>query len=175
MKAEQVKIQKKDGKLQSFDGNKITRAVAKSAFRVGYKFSDDENEDIVEFVKKRIERSGRDVITVEELHTFVEMALDTVYPQAAKSYRDFRNWKNGYAKDFDTLISFSNSIKFLGDKENANKDSALVATQQALVRGELGRIMYRRCFLSEAEAEADDQGFIYIHDKDFRRDTMNCC
>ncbi len=175
MKAEEIKIQKKDGKFQSFDPQKIINAVAKSAFRVGYKFSDFENEDIVEFVRKRIERSGREIITVEELHTFVEMALDTVYPQAAKSYRDFRNWKNGYAKDFDTLVNFSNSIKFLGDRENANKDSALVATQQALVRGELGRIMYRRCFLSEAEAEADDQGFIYIHDKDFRRDTMNCC
>ena len=115
------------------------------------------------------------MIPVEEVHVFVEMALDTVYPQAAKSYRDYRNWKNTYAADFDRLIDFSNSIKFLGDKENANKDSALVATQQALVRGELGRIMYRRCFLTEAEAEADDQGYIYIHDKDFRRDTMNCC
>ncbi len=175
MRAEEVKIQKKDGKYQSFNPQKIIDAVAKSAFRVGYKFSDDENSDIVEFVQKRIERSKREVITVEELHTFVEMALDTVYPQAAKSYRDFRNWKNGYAKDFDTLINFSNSIKFLGDKENANKDSALVATQQALTRGELGRIMYRRCFLTEAETEADDAGYIYIHDKDFRRDTMNCC
>lgn len=172
---ENIKIKKKDGKLQAFNPQKIIDAVAKSAFRVGYKFSDDENQDIVEFVQKRIERSGRNEIPVEELHTYVEMALDTVYPQAAKSYRDFRNWKNGYAKDFDDLISFSNSIKFLGDKENSNKDSALVATQQALVRGKLGRIMYRRCFLSEAEAEADDQGFIYIHDKDFRRDTMNCC
>lgn len=175
MRAEDVMIKKKDGKLQGFDPQKIISAVAKSAFRVGYKFSDDENDDIVEYVRKRIERSGRDLITVEELHTFVEMALDTVYPQAAKSYRDYRNWKNGYAHDFDSLINFSNSIKFLGDRENANKDSALVATQQALVRGELGRMMYRRCFLSEAEAEADDQGYIYIHDKDFRRDTMNCC
>ncbi len=172
---ENVKIQKKDGKLQGFNPQKIIDAVAKSAFRVGYKFSDDENSDIVEFVQKRIERSGREIITVEELHTFVEMALDAVYPQAAKSYRDFRNWKNGYAKDFDSLINFSNSIKFLGDKENANKDSALVATQQALVRGQLGRIMYSRCFLSEEENEANNAGFIYIHDTDFRRDTMNCC
>lgn len=171
----EIKIRKKDGRLQAWDPQKIINAVALSANRVAYKFSDDENEDIVEFVQKKIKRTGRNVIPVEEVHVFVEMALDTVYPQAAKSYRDYRNWKNTYATDFDRLIDFSNSIKFLGDKENANKDSALVATQQALVRGELGRIMYRRCFLTEAEAEADDQGYIYIHDKDFRRDTMNCC
>ena len=171
----EIKIRKKDGRLQAWDPQKIINAVALSANRVAYKFSDDENEDIVEFVQKKIKRTGRNVIPVEEVHVFVEMALDTVYPQAAKSYRDYRNWKNTYAADFDRLIDFSNSIKFLGDKENANKDSALVATQQALVRGELGRIMYRRCFLTEAEAEADDQGYIYIHDKDFRRDTMNCC
>ncbi len=171
----EIKIRKKDGRLQAWDPQKIINAVALSANRVAYKFSDDENEDIVEFVQKKIKRTGRLIIPVEEVHVFVEMALDTVYPQAAKSYRDYRNWKNTYAADFDRLIDFSNSIKFLGDKENANKDSALVATQQALVRGELGRIMYRRCFLTEAEAEADDQGYIYIHDKDFRRDTMNCC
>ncbi len=171
----EIKIRKKDGRLQAWDPQKIINAVGLSANRVAYKFSDDENEDIVEFVQKKIKRTGRNVIPVEEVHVFVEMALDTVYPQAAKSYRDYSNWKNTYAADFDRLIDFSNSIKFLGDKENANKDSALVATQQALVRGELGRIMYRRCFLTEAEAEADDQGYIYIHDKDFRRDTMNCC
>lgn len=170
-----AQVKKKDGKLQEFDPQKIIDAVAKSAFRVGYEFSKDENDDIVEFVEKKIQRSGREIITVEQLHTFVEMALDTVHPQVAKSYRDFRNWKTGYAKDFDSIINFSNSIKFLGDKENANKDSALVATQQALTRGELGRIMYRRCFLTEEEAKADDDGYIYIHDKDFRRDTMNCC
>ena len=170
-----VKIQKKDGKLQGFDPQKIINAVGKSAFRVGYTFSDEENEDIVEFVEKRIKRSGRDIVTVEQLHTFVEMALDTVHPQAAKSYRDFRNWKTGYLKDFDTMIKKANSIRYLGDKENANKDSALVATKQALIRGEWGRILYLRTFLTEEEIKAHEDGYIYVHDTDFRMDTMNCC
>ena len=170
-----VKIQKKDGKLQDFNPQKIINAVAKSASRVGYEFSDDENQDVVDFVSKKIQRSGRDIVTVDQLHTFVEMALDTVHPQAAKSYRDFRNWKTGYLKDFDKMVKYSSSIRFLGDKENANKDSALVATKQALTRGEWGRILYTRTFLTEEEIQAHEDGYIYIHDTDFRMDTMNCC
>ena len=170
-----VKVQKKNGFLQDFDPQKIVAAVAKSAARVGYEFSKDENDDIVKYVENRIERSGRDVVTVDQLHVFVEMALDSVNQQAAKSYRDFRNWKTGYAKDFDSIVNYSNSIKFLGDKENANKDSALVATQQALLREEVSRKMYLRCFLTEAEIKAHEEGFIYIHDMGSRRDTVNCC
>lgn len=170
-----MRIQKKDGSFQAFTPEKITNAISKSAFRVGYEFSDAENEEIVNFVKNRCEKSGADVITVETLHTYVETALDNVNPKVAKSYRDYRNFKQEYGKDFDDLYKFANSIRFRGDRENANKDSSLVSVQQALYRGQLGRKMYIRTFLSEEELEATEDGFIYIHDTDFRLDTMNCC
>ena len=175
MNIKDVKIKKKNGSHQSFDGQKIVSAISKSAFRVGYEFSEAENQEIVDFVINRVIKADKAEITVEQLHTFVELALDNVNPKVARSYRDYRNWKNGYANDFASLMEFGNSIRFLGDKENANKDSALVATKQALIRGQLGRIMYRRTFLSESEMEANEDGYIYVHDQDFRLDTMNCC
>ena len=170
-----MKIVKKDGTLQDFIPEKITAAVAKSAFRVGYEFSDSENEEIVEFVKNRCEKSGKEEIPVDVLHTYVEMALAMVNPKVEQSYKDYRNWKLQYGKDFDDLYKKANSVRFRGDKENANKDSSLVSVQQAIIRGELGRMMYKRTFLTSAEASAMDDGFIYIHDTDFRLDTMNCC
>lgn len=168
-------ILKKNGHLQEFDREKIISAVDKSALRVNYTFSDAEHDEIVDFVQNRLNKSSEENIPVATLHTFVEMALDNVNPKVAKSYRDYRNFKENYGKDFDDLNKFANSVRFRGDKENANKDSHLVSTQQAIIRGQLGRMMYKRTFLTAKELEAVEDGYIYIHDMDFRLDTMNCC
>ena len=168
-------ILKKNGHLQEFDREKIISAVDKSALRVNYTFSDAEHDEIVDFVQNRLNKSSEENIPVATLHTFVEMALDNVNPKVAKSYRDYRNFKENYGKDFDDLNKFANSVRFRGDKENANKDSHLVSTQQAIIRGQLGRMMYKRTFLTANELEAVEDGYIYIHDMDFRLDTMNCC
>jgi ribonucleoside-triphosphate reductase len=170
-----VKIIKKDGHLQDWDDQKIIKAVAKSAFRVGYTFSDAENGEIVGYVKERIEKSDKTEIPVDTLHTYVEMALSRVNPDVAQSYKDYRNWKQEYARDFNELYKKANSVRFRGDRENANKDSSLVSVQQAIIRGELGRTMYKRTFLTSAEVEATNDGYIYIHDTDFRLDCINCC
>ena len=170
-----IAVIKKDGHMQEFDRNKIISAVDKSAMRVNYKFSDAEHDEIVDFVSNRIAKSGEKIVSVETLHTYVEIALDMVNPKVAKSYRDYRNFKESYAKDFDDLNKFANSVRFRGDKENANKDSHLVSTQQAIIRGQLGRKMYKRTFLTANELDAIEDGYIYIHDMDFRLDTMNCC
>lgn len=168
-------VMKKNGAIVNFEPQKIIDAIAKSAFRVNYKFSDAENDEIVDFVKTRIEKCGEDPVPVATLHTFVEIALDQVNPKVAKSYREYRDNKAELGKMFDDLEKFSNSIRNRGDKENANKDSALVSTQQAIIRGQLGRMLYRRTFLSANELKAEEDGYIYIHDEDFRLDTMNCC
>jgi len=170
-----TKIIKKTGILQDYDAQKIIDAVRKSAIRVGYTLSSDEEQDIIEFVKKRIERSGRSEIAISDMHNYVETALDMVNPKVSKSYRDYRNWKIEWAKDFGDLFEKANKIMYLGDKENANADSALVSTKRSLIYNELNKMLYARTFLTEAERKAQDDGFIWIHDRNARRDTMNCC
>ena len=171
-----INIIKKDGSLQKFEADKIISAVSKSSERVGYTFSEDEKADIIEFVEKRIERSGKTEIPVSDMHNYVESALDMVNPKVAKSYRDYRNWKNEWSKDFgEDLYEKANKILYIGDKENANADSALVSTKRSLTLNELGKMLYKRVFLSEEEKKAIDEGTIYVHDMNARRDTMNCC
>ncbi len=170
-----VMIIKKEGNLQKFEADKIISAVSKSAKRVNYYFSDDEKQDIIDYVEKRIERSGKTQIPVSDMHDFVEAALDTVNPKVAKSYRDYRNWKVEWAKDFGNLFEKSNKIRYIGDKENANADSALVSTKRSLIFNELNKMLYARTFSTEEERRAMDEGFIYVHDRNARLDTMNCC
>ena len=120
------------------------------------------------------ERS-KDGITIPEMHNIVEGALDKVNPAVAKSYRDYRNYKQDFIHMMDEVYTKSQSIRYIGDKSNANTDSALVATKRSLIFNELNKELYRKFFMNRDELQACKDGYIYIHDQSARLDTMNCC
>ncbi len=78
------------------------------------------------------------------------------------------------AKMLDKVYKKSQSIMYLGDKENSNMDSALVSTKRSLVFNQLNKELYKNFFLKPDELEAIRDGYIYIHDMASRRDTINC-
>lgn len=108
------------------------------------------------------------------MHNAVEMALEELDPQIAKSYKDYRNYKKDFVHLMDEVYQRSQEIRFLGDKENSNSDSALVATKRCLIFNELNKRLYRRFFMTKDELQACKDGYIYIHDQSARLDTMNC-
>ena len=75
----------------------------------------------------------------------------------------------------DEVYAASQSIMYIGDKENSNADSALVSTKRSLSYNELNKRLYAKFHLTEEEKQAASDGYIYIHDQSARRDTMNCC
>ena len=75
----------------------------------------------------------------------------------------------------DEVYKKSQSIMYIGDKENSNTDSALVSTKRSLIFNELNKELYKKFFLTTEELQAIRDGYIYIHDMSARRDTMNCC
>ena len=75
----------------------------------------------------------------------------------------------------DEVYTKSQSIRYIGDKSNANTDSALVATKRSLIFNELNKELYRKFFMNRNELQACKDGYIYIHDQSARLDTMNCC
>ena len=66
-------------------------------------------------------------------------------------------------------------MNFIGDRSNANADSALVTTQKAIVYNELNSELYKKFFLTREEEQAMSEGYIYIHDRGSRLDSINCC
>ncbi len=114
-------------------------------------------------------------IPIAQMHHIVEYALEGVNPLVAKSYRDYRNYKQDFVQMLDEVYKKSQSIMYIGDKENANTDSALVSTRRSLIFNQLNREMYQKFFLTREEIQANYDGYIYIHDMSARRDTMNCC
>lgn len=170
-----ITIIKKSGFRQPFLPEKIIAAVTKSAERACYELSEKEKKAIVDFVKERISLSQKTEIPITIIHNYVEAALNTISPKVAKSYMDYRNYKQDFAAMVNDVYSKANAIMFRGDKENANADSALVSTKRCLIFNQFNKELYKKFFLTADELEAVNDGFIYIHDMSARRDTINCC
>ena len=170
-----IKIIKKDNTKEDFNVQKVVNAVNKSATRVMYKFSPDELNFICKFVTDRANETGLDEIPIARMHNIVEGALEAANPSVAKSYKDYRNYKQDFVHMLDEVYVKSQSIMYIGDKENSNSDSALVSTKRSLVLNELNRELYKKFFMTAEELQACRDGYIYVHDMSARRDTMNCC
>ena len=171
----EIVVTKKDGSLVSFQRDKIKNAVTKSADRVLRKFSDGEMDLICDSVENTLVELGEMDVKVERLHNIVEYALDKFDEVVAKSYREYRNYKTEFVGMLDEVYKKAQNIMYLGDKENSNTDSALVSTKRSLIYNELNKELYNKFFLTSEERKACREGYIYIHDKSARRDTMNCC
>lgn len=171
-----LRIIKKDGSIESFNPDKIVTAITKSASRVMVDISDDDFDMMINQIIDMIETHEMKDITIADMHQFVECALDSYSPAVAKSYREYRNYKIDFVHMMDKVYERSRSIRYIGDKENANTDSALVATKRSLIYNELNRRMYRKFFMTIDERQACRDGFIYVHDQSARLDTsINCC
>ncbi|MBR5420700.1 MAG: anaerobic ribonucleoside-triphosphate reductase [Lachnospiraceae bacterium] len=170
-----VKVIKKDNTLEEFNVQKVINAVGKSAYRALTDFSEDEKRRICQFVVDKVNEMGVDRIPIPVMHNIVESALEEVKPIVAKSYRDYRNYKQDFVRMLDDVYKKSQSIMYIGDKENANTDSALVSTKRSLIFNQLNKELYQKFFLTTEELQACRDGYIYVHDMSARRDTMNCC
>ena len=171
----EVYVVKKDGSKELFNVQKVITAVGKSACRALTKFSDEEKRHICEDVIGKVNEMGLDEVPIPVMHNIVESALEDVKPIVAKSYRDYRNYKQDFVRMLDDVYKKSQSIMYVGDKENANTDSALVSTKRSLIFNQLNKELYQKFFMTTEEIQACRDGYIYVHDMSARRDTMNCC
>ena len=171
---QEIKIVKRNGNLEKFDADRIRKAVKTSAERVMVNLTDEAVEKIVLIVKDMINTQTTNP-SVEQVHSFVEASLEQINPIVARSYREYRDYKKDIVHILDKVYKKAQVITYIGDKECANMDSALVTTQRCLIYNSLNKELYKKFFLTANEIEACKDGYIYIHDMSARRDTMNCC
>ena len=169
-----VSVIKKDGTKDPFNVQKVIVAIQKSAYRALTKFTDEEKQYICQTVVDRVNEMGEKQIPIQIMHNIVESALEDIKPVVAKSYRDYRNYKQDFVRMMDDVYKKSQAIMYVGDKENSNTDSALVATKRSLTLNQLNKELYQKFFMTTEELQACREGYIYVHDMSARRDTMNC-
>lgn len=169
-----MKIIKKDGTVEGWNGEKIKEAVYKAAARVNQYVEPDILDKLVEKVHSCL-IIDRDAPTKdlhkEVIHCLRYFGLDDI----ANSYQEYRDYKNTYAKSFEKVKDEADNVLLLGDRENANFDSSLVSTKGSLIKGYLTKELYRQFYLSKEEKELTKRGDIYIHDmRDMLMGSVNC-
>lgn len=171
-----MKVIKKDGTLEEYNEQKIIDACNKTARRAMYELTDSDYATIVNEVWERIcENYDDDTdIQIYDMHNIVESVLEDEFPIVAKMYKEYRNYKKDFVHMMDKVYERSQAIRYIGDKSNANTDSALVATKRSLIYNELSSELYKKFFLTHDEKQAAKDGYIYIHDRSARLDTINC-
>ena len=167
---------KKDGTIEPYNEQKIIDACNKAARRAMYELSDNDYAQILNDVLAKIDESYDEDTDIEiyDMHNIVESVLEEDFPTVAKMYKEYRNYKKDFVHMMDKVYERSQSIRYIGDKSNANTDSALVATKRSLIYNELSEELYKKFFLTHDEKQAAKDGYIYIHDRSARLDTFNC-
>ncbi len=98
-----VYVIKKDGSKEAFNVQKVIDAVGKSAYRALTKFTDEEKRHICQYVVDKVNELGQAEIPIPIMHNIVESALEQVKPVVAKSYRDYRNYKQDFVRMLDDV------------------------------------------------------------------------
>lgn len=170
-----MQIIKKDGTLEQYDEQKIINACNKAARRAMVELSDSDYQIICNAVWDKLIENDLEDTEIYEMHNIVESVLEEFYPVVAKMYKEYRNYKKDFVHMMDKVYERSQAIRYIGDKSNANTDSALVATKRSLIYNELNGELYKKFFLTLNEKQAMKDGYIYIHDRSARLDSFNCC
>lgn len=177
---EQIKVIKKDSTTELFNGNKIVKAIEKTALRCNVELDDIQKNKIVKFVMKRILKNvpagGITHIYVSELHEEVELALHEFNSALAKEYNSFRGYKKQMKEHFEEMLRDTEQLLHAGDTENANRDSYLIDAQKVM-SGEIFSVRNMLDYeLPKDASQAHKDGDIYIHDlRDRLYNSINCC
>lgn len=171
-----MKVIKKDGTVEQFDMEKIFEAIDKASRRANCNIRRGDHELLESYITSECESKGKDIPT-SEMHNIVIKALYACdYKAIGDAYKEFRDYKNTYAKAFEKVKHDADTVLLLGDRENANFDSSLVSTKGSLIKGYLTKELYRQFYLSQKERQASLDGEIYIHDlRDMIFGSFNCC
>lgn len=171
-----MQVIKKDGTFEDYDEQKIINACDKAARRAMVELSDVDYTTILNDIWTKIEENCCEDTDIEiyDMHNVVESVLEEDFPIVAKMYKEYRNYKKDFVHMMDKVYERSQSIRYIGDKSNANTDSTLVATKRSLIYNELSSELYKKFFLTHDEKQAMKDGYVYIHDRSARLDTFNC-
>lgn len=169
-----MKVIKKEGTVEGWNGEKIKEAVYKAAARVNQEVDGDTLNKVVE--KAHSSSCNLDISTKDLHKTVIHYLKYFGLTEVANSYQEYRDYKNTYAKSFEKVKDEADNVLLLGDRENANFDSSLVSTKGSLIKGYLTKELYRQFYLSKEEKELTKRGDIYIHDmRDMLMGSVNCC
>ena len=175
-----TRIRKRDGRVVTFNVEKIASAIFKAAEAVGGT-DYDEALEIAGRVCDYIEASGKKIPTVEEIQDAVEKILiEEGHASTAKAYILYRSNRTRVREMNTKIMKIYEDLTFSSAKdsdikrENANIDGD-TAMGTMLKYGSCGaKEFYEMYVLDPKFAKTHSEGDIHIHDLDFYTLTTTC-
>jgi ribonucleoside-triphosphate reductase len=166
---------KRDGRIVDFDRDKIVTAIESAMKATPY----DVEHSIAQRIAKEVEAIPKS-LTVEEIQDEVEERLMRCRCKAtAREYVRYRYKKEiirDNEKTYDSILEIVEHKNQNINEENSNKNPVIAATQRDYIAGEVSKDITDRLLLPEDILEADREGIIHFHDKDyFIEHIPNCC
>jgi ribonucleoside-triphosphate reductase len=171
------KVIKRNGKKETFDKNKIYKAVCAA-------FNDVDNE-VTDFAKNKATEISNyisrlnDTMSVEDIQDVVEDKLMSCnrkdVARAYIRYRYKRELVRGNTTD-KSIFELLGGTNEYWNSENANKNAMVVTTQRDYLAGITSTDITRRFLLPKDIVEAHDNAIIHFHDADyFAQNALHNC
>lgn len=178
-----IKVVKRDGRLVTFDDQKIYDALIKAEQKIHDQvtpLTHQKVQSIVADVNREIAERFTNNVKIYEIQNIVEHTLlsnnEYVLAEEYIHYRTQRDFERSKATDINVSIGKLINKDQTVVNENANKDSDVFNTQRDLTAGIVGKSIGLKMLPSHV-ANAHQKGDIHYHDLDYHPYTpmTNCC
>ena len=176
------KIKKRNGTYAAFDPAKIQTAIMKANVRVAEEpMTEEDLSFLTQRVVKKLEKEN-EIPDVEHIQDIVERTLSKAgYSRTAKAYILYRAEHAKMRKMRDTLPEIFSNLTFKAasevdmKRENANINTDTAMGTMLKFGTESAKDYFDKFILPPHITQADHDGDIHIHDKDFYTITETCC
>ncbi len=178
------KIKKRDGKIVTFNPDKITDAIA-AAGAATEEFKRDRAKALTEKVLKVAEEEIKArTPSVEQIQDIVERVLmESSFKRTAKEYITYRQERNRTREAKSNLMNVYRTISIADASEdsdvkrgNANVDGNSAMGKMLQFGAEGSKVFAKTILMRPEFGYAHDNGDIHIHDLDFyATGTLTCC
>lgn len=175
-----MKVIKRDASLVEFDGQKIYNAIMKAMKNGSGIVKPKIAESVAKEIEEEFKNENANEVDISDIESLVydklitkEQRLTAKAYEGYRSIHEFQREKNTIDKETNELLQgLSNYWK----NENSNKNPRLNTTQRDYLAGIISTDAAKRYILPPEIVQADVDGIIHVHDKDYLIQSMtNCC
>lgn len=170
---------KRDGRIDSFDKNKVSNAIKKAFIEVDGKIS-EKSEAIIEKIADEVASVKKNKMSVEEIQDMVvNKLMATSRKDVASRYVEYR-YQRKIIREANTtdepIMELLSGKSEYWNNENSNKNAELVTTQRDYMAGIVSEDISKRFLIPQDVVKAHEAGIIHFHDMDyFGQNALHNC
>lgn len=172
------KVCKRDSTIVPFEERRIYQAISYAYADVYGELSEEKEDEVSQITDNVVETLNlfTDTIHVETIQDIVEQEISAFDFYVAKAYITYR-YKRAMARNTtdNAVMELVGGKNDYWNNENSNKDAMLATTQRDYLAGIVSTDITERMLLPKDVVEADKEGIIHFHDKDYFIEPINNC